>query len=134
MLPFEHTIELRVRYVETDAMGIVWHANYLSYFEVARSEALRATGVVSYRALEEAGIMMPIVEIGVTYFSPARYDDVLRVTVRVTEPPRARIRFDYTVQNQDGAKVVEGFTALAFMDAKTRRPCRPPKELQALFS
>jgi len=134
MLPFEHTIELRVRYAETDAMGIVWHGNYLTYFEVARTESLRAAGIVSYRALEEAGIMMPVVEVGLDFFSPAHYDDVLRVTVRVREPPRARIRFEYEIKNaMDGARVAGGFTVLAFMDAKTRRPCRPPKELQDFF-
>jgi len=83
MLPFEHEVELRARYAETDAMGVVWHGNYLSYFEVARTEAMRATGLLSYRALEDAGVMMPIVEIGITYHTPARYDDVLRVAVRV---------------------------------------------------
>ena len=133
MTPFEHTVELRVRYAETDAMGIVWHGNYLSYFEVARTESLRAAGIASYRALEEAGIMMPVVDVGMEFFSPARYDDVLRVTVRVREPLRARIRFEYEVSNADGARVMGGFTVLAFMDAKTRRPCRPPKELQNFF-
>ena len=134
MLPFEHTIELRVRYAETDAMGVVWHANYLTYFEVARTEALRATGKFSYRALEDSGIIMPVVEVGLSYFSPARYDDELRVTVRVTEPPRARMRFTYEVVKRDGTRVAEGFTVLAFVDAKAQRPCKPPKDVQAYFS
>ena len=133
MLPFEHTVELRVRYAETDAMGIVWHGNYMVYFEAARTEAMRNTGLPTYRELEAAGIMMPIVELGINFFTPARYDDLLRVTARVTEPMRARIRFDYEVMCGE-TRVAAGFTTLAFMDAATRRPCRPPKEFQKFFS
>jgi acyl-CoA thioester hydrolase len=133
MLPFEHTHELRVRYAETDAMGVVWHGNYLSYFESARTEAMRHTGLPSYRELEDAGIMMPVVEIGVNFHAPARYDDLLRVTARVSEPPRARIRFDYEVTRGE-TRIAEGFTVLAFMDAQTRRPCRPPKAFLKFFA
>ena len=130
---FEHVLELRVRYVETDAMGIVWHGNYFSYFEVARTESLRNTGLPSYRELEESGILMPIVEVGATFHSPARYDDLLRVHVHVETPPRARIRFDYEITRGE-TPVVEGFTVLAFMDAATRRPCRPPRAFQTFFA
>ena len=133
MTPFEHIHELRVRYAETDAMGVVWHGNYFAYFESARTEALRNTGLPSYRELEAAGIMMPVVEAGVSFFTPARYDDLLRVRVRVAEPPRARMRFDYEVAC-GGAAVAGGFTVLAFMDARTRRPCRPPGAFLAFFS
>ena len=133
MPPFGHTHELRVRYAETDAMGIVWHGNYLAYFEAARTEAMRATGLPSYRELEEAGIMMPVVETGTVHHAPARYDDLLRIRVRVAEPPRARIRFDYEV-TRDEIKIADGFTTLAFMDAQTRRPCRPPKAFQTFFA
>ena len=133
MLPFVHSIDLRVRYAETDTMGVVWHGNFLTYFEVARTEALRATGLFSYRALEASGIMMPVVEVGLNFYSPVRYDDLLRVTVLVKDPPGARMRFHYTVEN-DGELVAGGFTVLAFVDAITRRPCRPPKNLQAFFS
>ncbi len=132
MLPFTHTETIRVRYGETDQMGVVWHGNYIGYFEVARTGALRALGH-SYRDMEESGLMMPVVEAGVTYLQPARFDDVLTVTVEVRERPTARMRFDYTIAGPDGTRVATGFTTLAFMDRTTRRPCRPPPFLRALF-
>lgn len=82
----EHDLEIRVRYQETDAMGVLHHANYFTYFEMGRTELLRANGK-SYRDLEDGGLLMVIVKIGCNYRRPARYDDVLRlhtVTTRVT--------------------------------------------------
>ena len=133
MLPFSHTLELRARYAETDAMAVVWHGNYLAYFEAARNEALRGTGLPTYRELEAAGIMMPIVEMGATFHAPAHYDDLLCVRATVAAPPRARIRFDYAFTRGE-TLLTEGFTVLAFMDAKTRRPCRPPKAYLDFFA
>ena len=77
MLPFTHETQIRVRYAETDQMGVVWHGNYLQYFEIGRTEALRACGW-SYRGLEAAGIMLPLVEAHVEFLGRARYDDELR--------------------------------------------------------
>ncbi len=131
-LPFEHQSTLRVRYAETDRMGIVWHGNYVQYFEAARTEALRACGA-SYRAMEEQGVMMPVVEIGVSYHRPAYYDDLLTVNVRLEKPPGARMRFEYVLYNEAGKTLAEGFTVLAFIDAQTRRPRRPPGWLRAIF-
>ena len=133
MLPFEHTTSIRVRYAETDQMGVVWHGNYLQYFECGRTEALRACGW-SYRAMEEAGIMLPLVEAHLEYARSAKYDDLLTVKTMVREPPTARIRFDYEVRNEAGETLVIGHTVLGFVDAKTRRPCRPPAKLKELFT
>ncbi|MDD5705281.1 MAG: thioesterase family protein [Kiritimatiellae bacterium] len=133
MLPFEHSTQLRVRYAETDQMGVVWHGHYVQYFEAARTDALRANGG-SYRALEASGIMMPVVELGISYHKPARYDDLLTIVTRVAEPPGARLRFDYEILNEAREQLVTGYTTLAFMDAATRRPCRPPHSLRALFT
>jgi acyl-CoA thioester hydrolase len=133
MLPFEQTTQIRVRYAETDRMGVVWHGNYLQYFETGRTEALRACGW-SYRELEESGIMLPLVEAHVEYLRSATYDDLLTVKTRVCEPPTARIRFDYEIWNEAGEKLATGHTVLGFIDAKTRRPCRPPAKLKALFA
>ncbi len=130
---FEHATQVRVRYAETDQMGVVWHGNYLQYFEVARTEALRACGW-SYRAMEESGIMLPLVEAHVEYVLPARYDDLLTVKTCVREPPKARLRFDYEVLNAAGEILATGHTVLGFVDAATRRPCRPPAQLRELFA
>ncbi len=113
-------------------MGIVWHGNYIQYFEAARTEALRARGK-SYRALEESGLLMPVVEVGIHYHKPARYDDLLTVVTRIAKPPGARMRFDYKIYNEAEKLVVSGFTTLAFVSAATRRPCRPPDLLRELF-
>ena len=133
MLPFLHETQIRVRYTETDQMGVVWHGNYLQYFEVGRTEALRASGW-SYRGLEEAGIMLPLVEAHLEYARSAKYDDLLTVKTMVREPATARIRFDYEVWNEAGERLVTGHTVLGFVDAQTRRPCRPPAKLKELFS
>jgi acyl-CoA thioester hydrolase len=133
MLPFEHRSQLRVRYAETDQMGVVWHGNYTLYFETARTEALRACGG-SYRELETRGVMMPVVDLDVHYLKSAVYDDLLTIIVRVEEPPGARMTFGYEVLNEAGETLVTGHTILAFVDAATRRPCRPPAELRRLFS
>lgn len=134
MLPFVHECLIRVRYVETDQMGIVWHGNYLQYFEEARTETMRACGW-SYRALEESGVMMPLTEVHLNYLKPARYDDCLSIRVTVTEPPTARMRFDYEIRNTaNGELLVTGHTILGFMNATTRRPCRPPQQFRAMFA
>ncbi|MEI6211609.1 MAG: thioesterase family protein [bacterium] len=133
MLPFEHATQIRVRYAETDQMGVVWHGNYLQYFETGRTEALRACGW-SYRGLEEAGIMLPLVEAHLEYLRPARYDDLLVVKSIVREPVTVRLRFEYEVQNEAGELLVTGHTVLGFVNATTRRPCRPPTKLRELFA
>lgn len=133
MPPFEHETQLRVRYAETDQMGVVWHGNYLQYFEMGRTEALRACGW-SYRGLEQAGIMLPLVEAHLKYSKPARYDDLLTVKTFVREPATARLRFEYEVRNEAGELLVTGHTVLGFVDAATRRPCRPPAKLRELFA
>jgi acyl-CoA thioester hydrolase len=133
MLPLEHETQIRVRYAETDQMGVVWHGNYLQYFEQARTEALRAYGW-SYQGLEAAGIMLPLVEAHLVYLRPARYDDLLTVNTSVREPATARLRFEYEVRNAAGERLATGYTVLGFVDATTRRPCRPPAGLKALFA
>ena len=132
MLPYTHAETIRVRYGETDQMGVVWHGAYIAYFEVARTGALRALGH-SYRDIEATGVMMPVVEASIAYHQPARYDAVLTVHVEVRDRPTARMRFDYTILGEDGEQIATGFTVLAFMDRETRRPCKPPVFLRKLF-
>ena len=132
MLPFVHEIKLRVRYAETDQMGVVWHGNYLQYFEDARTEALRVLGW-SYRDMEKDGVMLPLVEAHLFYHRPATYDELVTVKVSVLEAPTARLRFDYEVLNERGEQLVTGHTVLGCVDVATRRPCRPPPRLRELF-
>ena len=93
-------IEIRVRYDEADPMGFVHHANYLRYFEICRTEALRATGG-NYREVEESGLMVVVVRAQLRYRMPARYDDVLRIRLQLGEPNRAKIQHHYEVYRDD---------------------------------
>ena len=127
--PLSHTAQVRVNYFDTDQMGVVWHGNYIKYFEMAREELFRTLGL-PYSEVEKAGIMMPIVDVSVEYKYPAHYDEVLSIETRVQDPPRSRIRVEYVITNPQGETVVTGSTTLAFIDSATRRPCRPPAALR----
>ena len=128
----EHTVTARVRYGETDQMGVVYHANYLAFFEIARTELIRRRGVV-YSSLEEGGLRLMVTEAGLQYHSPGRYDDVLAITARLAGSGPARVRFDYEVRREGEEEVlVTGHTVLASIGADDR-PCRLPSELRELF-
>jgi len=121
----KHTTKLRVRYGETDQMGIVNNAVYSAYFEVGRTEMFRHLGL-PYSEIEKQGIMLPLSELHVKYLRSARYDDELTIETYVEDFPTARIRFKYNIYNQSGQLLVKGETVLAFLDAHTRRPTRIP--------
>jgi acyl-CoA thioester hydrolase len=124
-----YDVQIRTRYNETDKMGIIYHANYISYYEIARTEMLRNTGVYSYNEMETAGIMMPVIEIQSKYLLPAYYDENLTVRVIIKEMPTAKITFCYEVFNEKHELLNTGMVVLAFMNSQTRRPCRPPQKL-----
>ena len=126
-LSFEHFTTLRVRYGETDQMGYCYYGNYAQYFEVGRVEALRAIGM-SYKSLEEMGIMLPVSEFSVKYKVPARYDDALTILTKVAQIKGPRIVFDYVITNEKGELVSEATTTLVFVNKETMRPTSPPKE------
>ncbi len=128
--PFVSTTTTRVNYFDTDKMGVVWHGNYIKYFEMGREEAFRSIGL-SYSQLEAEGVMMPIVDLSAEYFKPAVYDEVLTIETRVEKAPGARMRFDYVIRNEKGEVNVTGQTTLAFIQSSTRRPCRPPVALRS---
>ena len=129
---YTHTTKIRVRYGETDQMGYVYYGNYASYFEVARVEALRHLGM-SYKALEEEGIMMPVLENHSYYHHPAVYDDLLTTEVSLPEMPGVKITFHYKIHNESGKLVHSGETKLAFIRADSKRPCRPPQRMLELL-
>ncbi|MBU2930063.1 acyl-CoA thioesterase [Winogradskyella psychrotolerans] len=119
---------IRVRYGETDQMGVVYHGNYAAYFEVGRTEWLREFGL-SYSGMEADGIMMPVVSLAINYKSSARYDDVLKVKTTLKKMPTATIEFEYELRNESDVILATGTTILAFINKERNRPTRCPKYL-----
>ena len=128
----EATTQLRVRYSETDQMGYVYYGNYAQYFEVARVEFLRSKGV-SYKKLEEEGIMLPVLKLEVKYHKPAKYDDLLTIKTIVKKKPSITVNFHFEIYNEQNELLTTGFTSLVFIDMKRNRPTRPPKIILDLF-
>jgi len=120
--------QITVRYAETDMMGIVYHANYLPWFEVARTQLLREQGF-PYRQLETDGYRLPVLEVAAKYRRPALYDDTLTIVATIREKPLLRIRIDYEVFRGDEL-LATGQSAHAFCDL-TGRPTRPPAAIVA---
>jgi acyl-CoA thioester hydrolase len=125
--------QLRVQYYDTDQMGVVHHSNYIRYFEIGRTELMRRIGL-SYKEMENSGTAMPITNIEVQYFYPARYDEFIYVKSFIKEMPKARIIFYYEIYNEQRKLLVSGSTTLAFVNKETGRPQRAPEiMLQALL-
>ena len=124
---------LRVRYAETDKMGVVYYANYFVWFEVGRADLLRSLGW-TYREMEHAGISLPVIEAQCTYQRPARYDDELeiRTTGRMLSP--VRMEFSYEVRRiDDGVVAASGRTVHAALDTGGK-PCRLPARIREVFA
>ena len=119
-------IQFRVRYGETDQMGVVYHGNYAQYFEMGRTEWLRQFGF-SYKQMEDDGIMLPVVSLKVNYHKPARYDDLLKVKTEVVKKPTAKIEFDYKILNEKDEMLTSGSSVLVFFDKIKNRPTRCPQ-------
>jgi acyl-CoA thioester hydrolase len=126
----EFEISIRPRYGEVDSMGVVYHAHYLAYFDVGRTEYLRALGE-SYAELERRGYRLPVVELDVRYRRPARYDDDLRLVVRLAEVGRASVGFDYELRRGDET-LATGHTRLGCLGADDRPTALPPDTLDRL--
>jgi acyl-CoA thioester hydrolase len=124
---------VRVRYADTDADGVVYYANYLTYFEVVRVELLRALGHPITRILD-AGIILPVVEARLRYLRPARVDDLLTVTATVASIGPASFAFDYEITREDGLLLVTGWTRLAVCEREGGRACAMPVWLRDLFA
>lgn len=123
---------IRVRYGETDQMGYVYYGNYAMYYEVGRVESLRQLGL-TYKELEEMGVMMPVLENKSKFHQAALYDDEITIVTTLREKPSVRIRFEYALYNGSGKLIHEGETLLAFVDKKSGRPCRPPEVFQKVL-
>ena len=119
---------IRVRYAETDQMGYVYYGNYATYFEVARVEAMKELGV-SYKELEEQGIIMPVLSYSSKYYKPALYDDALTIKTSITELPNVRIHFSFEVFNAEGVKLNDSKATLVFVDSSSGKACAAPEHL-----
>lgn len=129
---YQHVLQLRVRYGETDQMGYVYYGHYAAYCEVARVEALRSLGM-SYKQLEDSGVMLPVLEHHAYYHRPAHYDDLLSITATIETMPTAIIYFRYEFHNEQRDLLHTAETKLAFVRSGGMRPCRPPQPLLTLL-
>jgi acyl-CoA thioester hydrolase len=124
--------QIRVRYGETDQMGVVYHGNYALYYEIGRTEALRQINI-TYRELEEGGVMMPVVSLKSEFKRSARYDDLLTIKTIFKTLPTAKTHIYYELTNEAGELISLGETVLAFVDMKTNKITRCPERLLSLF-
>jgi len=118
-------IEFRVRYGETDQMGVVYHGNYAQYFEMGRTGWLREMGF-SYRAMEESGVMLPVISLSINYKKPARYDDLVKVKTTLVKLPSVTIEFNYEIVNEKDEILTTGNSVLVFIDTLKNRPTKCP--------
>jgi acyl-CoA thioester hydrolase len=127
------TSTVRVRYAETDKMGVVYYANYFIWFEVARADLLRTLGW-SYREMEHAGVSLPVIEAQCEYHQSARYDDELQVSAEGRLLSPVRMEFTYqVVRRADDVLAASGRTVHAALDA-SGRPCRLPERIREVFA
>jgi acyl-CoA thioester hydrolase len=124
---FEYITKLRVRYGETDQMGYMYYGNYAEFYEVGRVEMLRSLGM-TYREMEDSGIMMPVLEMKCKYLKPALYDEEVSIKVIMDKMPGVKIHFRYELYNEKQELINTGETLLVFVNMKTNRPCLPPQD------
>jgi len=128
----KHQTNYRVIYADTDNMGVVYHANYLKWFEVGRAEMIRSFGL-TYKDIEERGYYMPVSEVYCKYLSSARYDDVITIETSWDTGMRGGMKFDYRIFKEvDGENLVRGFTKHAFVNTEGRI-VRPPAFIKEIL-
>lgn len=131
-MPREWTTDVRVRYTEVDRMGVAHHRTHFVWFEIGRTELMRAAGL-PYAEVETEGVFLPVIEATCAYRAPARYDDLVRVHTRLEEMGGARVTFTYRLERgRDGALLATGRTTHAAVDARGR-PTRLPRSLRRLL-
>ena len=128
-------IRIKVRYCETDQMGLVHHGSYVNYFEEARIAWISNLGF-SYGEMEKSGIILPVSKLNVSYLRPVYFDDEIVVNVELAELPTSRLIFNYTIKNND-VVAVTGATVLAFLNKENKKPVRCPdymlEKVKSLF-
>ena len=122
----EHKVEVRVRYGETDQMGVVYHGSYVPYFEIGRVEWLRNKGV-SYKDMEQNGIALPIVSMHLNYKKPAKYDDLLTIHTKLKNYSGVKIEFDCEIRNENEELLTTAHFILVFVDVNSGKPISPPQ-------
>ncbi len=123
----ENSINIRVRYSETDQMQYVYYGNYAAYFEMGRVEWLRNIGF-SYKDLEAGGIMLPVIEMNIKYHKPALYDDLLCLKTTLVKLPKVKVTFQFEIHNQKNELLNTATTTLVFWDMKRNRPTKAPQD------
>ena len=126
---YSHKTSLRVRYSETDQMGYCYYGNFLQFFEIGRVECLRSLGI-TYKELENKGILLPVKEVKVDYKSPCFYDDLLSVQTKLIEINGCKIIFNYTIVNESNKICTLASTTLVFIDKENKKPIACPSEIQ----
>jgi|SRR5690606_2540163 len=121
-----HNTNVKVRYAETDQMGVVHHGNYAQYLEIARIDWLEQFKI-SYGTMEKEGVMLPVYSMEFRFHKPAVFDDLLTVSTRLKEIPSVKIAFEYEIFNQNNELLTTASTVLVFMDSKTKKPMRCPQ-------
>ncbi len=122
---YQSTTQLRVRYSETDRMSYVYYGNYAQYFEVARVEALRSLGI-SYKEMEEEGVLLPVSEYKIKFIKPGFYDELLTIKTTIIKLPSVRIIFQYETYNEKNEILNTAETILVFVNRETMKPCKAP--------
>jgi acyl-CoA thioester hydrolase len=122
----ENKVEVRVRYGETDQMGVVYHGSYVPYFEIGRVEWLRNKGV-SYKDMEQNGIALPIVSMHLNYKKPAKYDDLLTIHTKLKSYSGVKIEFDCEIRNENEELLTTAHFILVFVDVNSGKPISPPQ-------
>ena len=123
-----HITNIRVRYGETDQMGVVYHGNYAQYLEVARVEWLRSIDI-SYKKMEDDGVMLPVVNLNINFKKPAVYDEVLSIRTKLREKPGLKITIDQEIYNANGNLLTTSEITLVFVNMTTKRPMQCPEHL-----
>lgn len=124
---YQHEAKIKVRYGETDKMGVVYHSHYIEYYEVARTECMRSLGL-AYTELEAKGIILPVTKVESHYKDSLYYDDDVTIIAKIKDLPGYKITFEYDVV-REGVVVNQGVTELVFYDTNHKRVCRAPQEM-----
>lgn len=129
---FSNSSYVRIRYSETDQMGYCYYGNYAQFFEIGRVETLRELGV-SYKSLEERGIMLPVTNLQVKYIRPALYDDLIEIKTHIKKVPGVKIEFDYEIFNEKKELLTTASTTLVFISSTTMKPIKAPDDVIQLI-